>query len=265
MDLDDQDPGFGETGGAIFSTDSAFAYQPTFGENPSFRGEPVTVGVVGNSWIGTRERYRGPLTPTEEGGLVGDGAVGGVRSRDFRLVGTEISFLIGGTEDPARIFLALCDSRSHEIIMSETGTGAETLAPRLWRTDSLYGREVYLKIVDASPEGHLNLDEIVESGAQRPRAAAPFPGFLFPPYPNPFNAGSTVVLRLDADERVGAEVCGAAGNRVRAIFEGPLRMGFRDFHWDGMDDRGRAAASGVYFFRVEARGETQSRKVVLVR
>ncbi len=265
LDLDDPDPRFGETGSAIFSTDSAFAYQPTFGENPAFRGEPVTVGVAGNSWIGTRERYRGPLTSTVEGGLVGDEAVGGVRSRDFLVTGTEISFLIGGTEDPARIFLALRDSRSHEIIASATGTGAETLEPRFWRTDSLYGREVYLEIVDASAEGHLNLDEIVESGAQSPRAAAPFPGFLFPPYPNPANAGSTVLLRLDADARVGAEVCGAAGSRVRAIFEGPMQMGFRSFHWDGKNDRGRAAAPGVYFFRVEAGGETRSRKIVLMR
>ncbi len=265
VDLDDPDPGFGETGGAIFSTDSAFAYQPTFGENPSFRGEPVTVGVVGNSWIGTRERYRGPLTPTEEGGLVGDGAVGGVRSRDFRMAGTEISFLIGGTEDPARIFLALCDSRSHEIIMRETGTGSEALEPRLWRTDSLYGREVYLKIVDASPDGHLNLDEIAERVAPQPVADLPFPGFLFPPYPNPFNAASTVVLRLDRDSRVGADVCGAAGNRIRTVFSGSLRTGFRRFQWDGTDDSGRAAASGVYFFRVEADGRVRSRKFVLVR
>ncbi|MCK4236253.1 MAG: hypothetical protein KAX38_03980, partial [Candidatus Krumholzibacteria bacterium] len=60
--LDDRDPCFGEAGFEVFSTDSSFAYQPTFGENPSFRGEPLWVGVVGNSWIGTRERYRGPLT-----------------------------------------------------------------------------------------------------------------------------------------------------------------------------------------------------------
>ena len=263
--LDDPDPLFGETGDEIFSTDSAFAHQPTFGENPSFRGEPVTVGVIGNSWIGTRERYRGPLTATDAGGLVGDQAVGGVRSRDFRISGTDVSFLIGGTEDPERIFLALCDSRSHEIILSETGTGFEALDRRLWRTDSLYGRDVYLKIVDASPDGHLNLDEILESGAPRPAADAPFPGFLFAPYPNPSNGGSPVVLRLDRRARVDAEVCGPAGNRIRNVFKGSLQVGFRHFHWDGKNAGGQTVPAGVSFFRVEAEEQVRSCKIVLVR
>ena len=196
---------------------------------------------------------------------VGDQAVGGVRSRDFRISGTDVSFLIGGTEDPERIFLALCDSRSHEIILSETGTGFEALDRRLWRTDSLYGRDVYLKIVDASPDGHLNLDEILESGAPRPAADAPFPGFLFAPYPNPSNGGSTVVLRLDRSARVDAEVCGPAGNRIRNVFRGSLQVGFRHFHWDGKNDGGQTVPAGVYFFRVEAEEQVRSCKIVLVR
>jgi hypothetical protein len=35
--------------------------------------------------------------------------------------------------------------------------------------------------------------------------------------------------------------------------------------WDGRDDHGRAAASGVYFIRFEAGKEVKANKVMLVR
>jgi hypothetical protein len=263
--LDDPDPGFGETGFEIFAEDSAFAYQPTFGENPTFRVEPEEVGVVGNSWIGTRERYRGPLTDTEEGGLVGDQAVGGIRSRDFCITGVEITFLIGGTNDPEGIYIALCDSRTHAAVFRETGTGFERLERRVWETDSLYGRMVYLKIVDASPEGHLNLDEIAEGGTHEPPADLPFAGYLFDPYPNPFGTDTNIVLRMDRDADVTVAVHDAAGNVINRLFDGRVPMGFKRFFWDGLNERGRSVACGVYFLRVESDGQARSKKMVRVR
>jgi hypothetical protein len=35
--------------------------------------------------------------------------------------------------------------------------------------------------------------------------------------------------------------------------------------WDGLDDRGREAASGIYFVRVEADGAVRGSKVLLMR
>lgn len=263
--LDDPDPGFRETGFEILATDSAFAYQPTFGENPVFRGETDSIGAVGNSWIGTRERFRGPLTETAEGGLVGDAAVGGIRSRDFRISGERVSFLIGGTSDPERVRLDLRDAATHETILSATGTGSERLERRAFDVSAFYGRRVYLAIVDASAAGHLNLDEIVESGTPAPPADRPFPGYLFDPYPNPFNGASAALLRLDADARVEVTVSDAAGRVVRTILSGRLEMGYRRLEWDGADGRGRPAAPGVYFLRVAANGRALSKKLVLVR
>jgi hypothetical protein len=263
--LDDSDPRFGETGFEVFSTDSAFAYQPTFGENPAYRWEPVEIGPAGNSWLGTRERYRGPMTDTEQGGLVGDQAVGGIRSRDFKITGTEISFLIGGTNDAERIFLSLCDSRTHDAIFTETGTGFEQLEPRSWSTDSLYGRQVYLKIVDASNEGHLNLDEIAESGTHEPPADIPFAGYLFDPYPNPFRSDTNIILRVDRDSHISVAVHDAAGRLVDRVFEGTVPVGFKRFLWDGLGERGQSVACGVYFFRVESEGLARSKKIIRVK
>ena len=35
--------------------------------------------------------------------------------------------------------------------------------------------------------------------------------------------------------------------------------------WDGRDDRGRDLASGAYFYRLEAEGVTQAKKLILLR
>jgi len=260
--LDDPDPVFGETGFEVFGTDSAFACQPTFGENPRLRGEQVTVGFTGDSWIGTRERYRGPLTGTEEGDAVGDEAVGGARSRDFTITGIELTFLIGGGEDIDRLYIALCDAESYNVLLRATGTGSETLEPRSWDIDSLYGRLVYIKLVDASPNGHLNIDDIVERGTRMPPPDEPFPGYVFLPHPNPFSGETTVSLRIDRRSHLLINLFDAAGRRIKRLFSGNAGLGYLRIRWDGTDDRGTTAAPGFYFLLFEAGGGSRSSKIV---
>jgi hypothetical protein len=263
--LDDPDPLFGEAGREILATDRAFLQQPTFGENPSFRGEEAVVGPTGNSWIGTREAYRGPLAGGLPGTAVGDDAVVAVRSRDFPLRGASLSFLIGGDHDPDRLFLAMRDARTHDFLARETGTGRETLEPRTWDTGPLDGRLVYLEIVDASPTGHLNLDEIVEHSARERSPAGPFPGALLDPVPNPFREATAATVRIDRRTPLAVGVYDAAGRLVRRLFSGSATEGLFHFGWDGDCENGSVAAAGTYFLRVEAGGASETAKIVRVR
>jgi hypothetical protein len=41
--------------------------------------------------------------------------------------------------------------------------------------------------------------------------------------------------------------------------------GIHEVQWDGRDADGRWVASGVYFYRFESRGDTEARKMILVR
>jgi len=261
--LDDPDPSFGEVGLEILGRDSAFAYQPTFGENPSFREEPTIIGVVGNSCIATAERYRGPLSGTSEGGLVGDAATGAIRSRDFRITGRRISFLMGGSEAPG-LFIALRDSRSHQCIRTASPEGNDALEPHVWETDSLYGRLMYIEIADAAASGHINIDEIIESAVPLPPPDTPFPGHLFDPYPNPFNTGVVIPLRIDRDASITIDVFDVSGRRVKRIFSGDVRLGLFSMRWEGIDERGNAVSAGTYFLRVEADGAARALKLLKV-
>jgi hypothetical protein len=171
--------------------------------------------------------------------------------------------MIGGTADPS-LFIALRDSRSHRFIFRDSPGGLETLEPRVWKVDSLYGRLVYVEIVDGSASGHINVDEIVESGDPDPPPDAPFPGHLFDPYPNPFSRGVVMSVRMDRDASVTVDVYDASGRRVKRVFSGSVRMGLLNFRWAGSNENGDHTAAGVYFVRVEAGGVARSLKMVKV-
>ena len=65
--------------------------------------------------------------------------------------------------------------------------------------------------------------------------------------------------------RVRLEVYDLAGRLVRTLVQGEEPPGRRRAIWDGRDDAGRLVASGVYYYRLEAREMVLTRKVVLIR
>src|SRR5262249_16708877 len=56
-----------------------------------------------------------------------------------------------------------------------------------------------------------------------------------------------------------------AGPRVRGLVDGPMPAGEHRLTWDGTNDRGRPLGSGAYFFRLEADGSVQAKKLILLR
>jgi hypothetical protein len=173
--------------------------------------------------------------------------------------------LIGGDSDRERLYVALRDAESHQVLLRETGSGSETLVPRVWETGPLEGRLVYFEIVDASPSGHLNLDEIIESGSPAPPATGPFPGHVFDPYPNPFRTGTLAPIRIDAATPLSVEVYDASGRLVRRVWNGSAGEGLFRFDWDGKSEDGASAAAGTYFLRVEAGGARRTTKVIRIK
>jgi flagellar hook assembly protein FlgD len=52
---------------------------------------------------------------------------------------------------------------------------------------------------------------------------------------------------------------------VRTLADGAYAPGEHALTWDGKDARGQQVSSGVYFYRLEAQGQSHSRSLVLVR
>lgn len=85
-------------------------------------------------------------------------------------------------------------------------------------------------------------------------------------YPNPFNPQTTIAFDLPRAQAVTLEIYDAAGRRVRTLLDGePGRAGRNEVLWNGTDDTGRSAASGVYLYRLRAAGRTETSRMVLLK
>ena len=86
--------------------------------------------------------------------------------------------------------------------------------------------------------------------------------------PNPFHpADGPTTLRYSLAQAGPAkvQVFDIAGRLVRTLAEGGQTAGEHSLHWDGKDDAGHNVSSGVYFYRLQARGTQMSKSLVLLR
>jgi hypothetical protein len=113
--------------------------------------------------------------------------------------------------------------------------------------------------------------DLLEGGARRvlfetgPVAVPSAPAALSQNHPNPFNPSTTIRYYVRERCRVTLEVYDASGALVRRLAEGPADPGPHEASWDGRDERGTQAGSGVYLCRLRAGKETLSRKMILIR
>ena len=81
---------------------------------------------------------------------------------------------------------------------------------------------------------------------------------------NPTDSGVALLFELARAAAVQLEVYDLLGRRVRSIRE-TLSPGQQAVFWDGCNDQGHPAASGVYMIRLGQHGHWVSRRVTLVR
>ena len=82
--------------------------------------------------------------------------------------------------------------------------------------------------------------------------------------PNPFHFTATLRYFLPTRGPVQLAVFDVRGRRVRLLVNESLPAGEHAAVWDGRDDAGKSVPSGVYFYRLEADGRAETKKVVRV-
>ena len=84
-------------------------------------------------------------------------------------------------------------------------------------------------------------------------------------YPNPFNPATQIAFDLERTGPVEVGIYDVRGQYVAMLQRGTLERGRHSLTWQGLDDAGQAVASGVYFCRLFAAGETRTIKMMLAR
>lgn len=92
------------------------------------------------------------------------------------------------------------------------------------------------------------------------------PVHLHPVFPSPSAGSVTVAFDLPAEgAHARVEVFDAGGRRVATLVDGTLDGGRHVTRWNGLDDTGVAAPSGLYFCRLEAGGVAEARRMIRIR
>ncbi len=119
-----------------------------------------------------------------------------------------------------------------------------------------------LDVMDAtSRRGVLLLEQLLE-------ALTPKDTVLLFNYPNPFNPETWIPYRLAEDSDVVLTIYDTAGITVRRLDLGHQSAGFYDsrshaIYWDGRNDFGEQAASGLYFYHLSAGDYSATRKMLI--
>ena len=84
-------------------------------------------------------------------------------------------------------------------------------------------------------------------------------------YPNPFNPTTTIRYSVPAYAHVTIHIYNILGQLTATLVDEAKAPGQYAAEWDGVDDSGQPAASGVYMYRLETEGYTASKKMLLLQ
>lgn len=84
-------------------------------------------------------------------------------------------------------------------------------------------------------------------------------------YPNPFNPGTIISYTMDAYSQVSITIYNVQGQVVRHLVNEPQHAGEYRVEWDGTDDSGRLAATGIYFYRLTTGDYAAAKKMLLLK
>jgi len=106
---------------------------------------------------------------------------------------------------------------------------------------------------DLSPAGAVGANEPFAAGAIR---------LLGQNRPNPFGTDTRIAYDLPRSGPVSLRVLDVAGRTVRTLVSGVREAGTHGVAWDGRDAAGAPVAAGVYFYRLQAPGGAETRRMV---
>ncbi len=94
---------------------------------------------------------------------------------------------------------------------------------------------------------------------------APLAMNLHQNYPNPFNPQTTIKYDIPAKSFVQLSIYNLKGQLVKNLVRENKEAGRHSLIWNGKDESGRSVGSGIYYYRLETKGNTQTRKMLLIK
>ncbi|TFH55482.1 MAG: T9SS type A sorting domain-containing protein, partial [Candidatus Zixiibacteriota bacterium] len=84
-------------------------------------------------------------------------------------------------------------------------------------------------------------------------------------YPNPFNPETVIEFALPTTGEISLNIYNVAGQLVRTLISGTTPAGYHQIRWGGRDANGSDVSSGVYFYKIDTKDFSETRKMLLVK
>ncbi|MCA0446567.1 MAG: hypothetical protein LCH54_10100 [Bacteroidetes bacterium] len=155
---------------------------------------------------------------------------------------------------------------------SETGEANEItriagMGTKSSRTDYKYldklvtaGKKYSYQLIDYSYDGTESIHDAVTIEIETPKVFN-----LEQNYPNPFNPETTVPFAVPFKANVSLEVYNILGQRVKVLVNDVYEPGVYSLVWNGRNDNGEMASTGVYFIRMQAATFNKVLKMTLLK
>ncbi|HEU4930072.1 MAG TPA: FlgD immunoglobulin-like domain containing protein [Candidatus Krumholzibacteria bacterium] len=75
----------------------------------------------------------------------------------------------------------------------------------------------------------------------------------------------TIAFELPASGHALVEIFDVRGRLIRRLLDQALPAGSHSRSWDGKDNDGATVQSGVYFYRLTAGGQSQAKKMIILK
>ncbi|MCP4705881.1 MAG: T9SS type A sorting domain-containing protein [candidate division Zixibacteria bacterium] len=84
-------------------------------------------------------------------------------------------------------------------------------------------------------------------------------------YPNPFNPTTVISYSIPKRSDVSISIINLLGQKIKTIVNENQTAGKHTVNWDGTDQSGKAVASGIYFYQINAGDYTASKKMIMIK
>jgi len=130
-----------------------------------------------------------------------------------------------------------------------------------WLDPDFGGSGLYYSVTAVDNAGNES-DPASASLPESPLAAA---SALHQNVPNPFNPTTTIQYDVGRSGKVTIQIFDVSGRLVKTLVNTPQSEGQKSTTWDGRNNAGERVGSGLYFYRLNAPGFTQTRRMVVLK
>jgi hypothetical protein len=85
---------------------------------------------------------------------------------------------------------------------------------------------------------------------------------LLPNYPNPFSEGTAIEFKLEKPGKYRISIMDLNGRTIRNLNDENQFSSVHTLYWDGRDNSGKPVVSGIYFYRLDCDGFSQTKRMV---